>query len=93
MTFGNQFPVIGCSTAPNAVVSTLNLIQGNGNPPSGWSISAISSDAADFAISGNNLVVASGGISHCNTTQAVQVIGTQPGGGTVTGQINLTIGP
>ncbi len=91
VTYGNEFPVLSCASAPGTVMSSLGLIQGNGNAPSGWTILPTNSDTTHFAISGNNLVTA--GSLPCNASQAIQVQTTQTGGGTVTGQINLHIGP
>ena len=92
VTYGNQFPTLACAAASGTVVSSLALIQGNGNASSGWTVLPTSSDTTHFVISGNNLVTA--GSLPCNTTQAIQVQGTQPGsdGGNVVGQINLVIG-
>ena len=92
VTFSNQYKTLACGTTAGTVVTSLGLIQGNGNTSSGWTILPVSSDPTHYAISGNNLVTA--GVLPCNASQAIWVQGTQSGGGiAVTGQVHVHVNP
>jgi len=59
VVFTPATPTIACSTSAGTVVSALSVTGGDGNAVT-WSLAG---DTTDFALSGSNLVVASGGIT------------------------------
>jgi hypothetical protein len=76
VVFTPATPTIACSTPAGTVVSALSVTGGDGNAVT-WSLAG---DTTDFALSGSNLVVSSGGITSADSgkTDTVTVTATQP---------------
>ena len=76
IVFTPAAPTISCSTAVGTVVTAISTTGGDGNAVT----YTISGDTTDFALSGSNIVVASGGITSadCGKTEAITVGASQP---------------
>jgi len=76
VVFTPSNPTIACAAMAGTVVSAVSTTGGDGNAVT----LAISGDTTDFALSGSNVVVATGGITSpdCGKLENVTVTATQP---------------